>query len=225
VSPESTLWRIDVGQGSNQAVFEPANPPSDTLLVLGHGAGGSMSTARLVEISRDFRDAGIGVIRFNFLYREASKNIPDKMPRLVECFEAVVAKARSEVKPKRLLIGGHSMGGRVASMMAAEQFDCDGLVLLSYPLHPPGKLDKLRDAHLSAITRPVICFNGTNDEFCTPELMVHAVKALTHFNMNWIEGADHSLHVPKSSGTTDVAIRKLIATKVADWSMGLPASA
>ena len=90
----------------------------------------------LAGYASEFTARGLNVVRFNFLYTEKQKGPPDRMPRLIETFAAVVEKTRQELQPRHLFIGGHSMGGRAASMMAAEGFCCDGLILLAYPLHP-----------------------------------------------------------------------------------------
>ena len=103
-------------------------------------------------------------------------------------------------------------------MLAAEGFECAGLLLLAYPLHPPGKLDQLRDPHLPSIKVPVICFNGTRDPFCTPSLMEEVLKRVTtDWEMHWVDGADHSFHVLKSSGTTDAEVISSIADLSAGW--------
>jgi predicted alpha/beta-hydrolase family hydrolase len=108
------------------------------------------------------------------------------------------------------------MGGRAASMMAAEAFDADGLVLFAYPLHPAKQPEKLRDAHLPAITMPVLCFNGTRDELCTRALMEPVLaRVQAPWDMVWLEGADHSFHVLKSSGTNDAAVLAGVAEKTA----------
>lgn len=200
-----TEWRVAVGNEEVSAVFEPADTPgTHAVFVCAHGAGGNMSDRSLVKLANELRSRGLGVVRFNFLYREKKSSRPDPMPRLEKCFAAVVERARSELQPQKLFIGGRSMGGRAASMMAAEKFDCDGLLLFAYPLHPPGHPEKLRDAHLPSIECPVLCFNGTRDPFCTRELMEKALQTVTtKWEMHWLEGADHSFHVLKSSGRTD----------------------
>lgn len=143
---------------------------------------------------------GIEIAGFNFPYRERGSRPPDPMRVLQERFRSAVADARPRLQGERLLIGGRSMGGRVASMMAAEQFPCDGLLLFAYPLHPPGQPQKLRTAHLSKIRVPVLCFNGTRDAFCTRNLMERALEDVqAPWTMHWLEGADHSFRVPKSS--------------------------
>jgi predicted alpha/beta-hydrolase family hydrolase len=140
------------------------------------------------------------------------------MPRLTECFAAVVDRVRAELDPGRLIIGGRSMGGRAASMMAADGYAADGLLLLAYPLHPPGRPDKLRDAHLPAIRMPALCINGTRDDFCSRPLMEQALtRVAPTFRMHWIDGADHSFHVLKSSGRTDAAVMREIGTIAAGW--------
>jgi predicted alpha/beta-hydrolase family hydrolase len=110
------------------------------------------------------------------------------------------------------------MGGRAASMLAADGFDADGLLLLAYPLHPTGRPEQLRDAHLPSIRMPVLCVNGTRDAFCTPELMKRAIESvIAPWQMVWIEGADHSFHVPKSSGKTDAQVMNEIADAAETW--------
>lgn len=139
--------------------------------------------------------AGLDVRRFNFPYREDGRRIPDRMPVLRAAFERHVIREPG----RRLFIGGRSMGGRVATMMAADGFDCDGLILLAYPLHPAGKPEKLRNEHLPRIRVPVLCFNGTRDALCTRELMEKALGPVTApWEMRWIEGANHSLATAKA---------------------------
>ena len=220
-SPETPRqeWQIDVGKDKTSAVLEAATTDGDgTVFVCAHGAGGHMADRGMLKLAEVFRARGLDVVRFNFLYRERKSGRPDAMPRLQECFSAVVAHTLKEVQPKRLIIGGRSMGGRAASMMAAEGFTCDGLLLLAYPLHPPGQPEKLRDAHLSAIKVPVLCLNGTRDAFCRRELMDAALKTVTtRWEMHWLEGADHSFHVPKSSGRTDAQVLEEIGDATKLW--------
>ena len=144
-----------------------------------------LATARALEAR------GIEVVRFNFPYRERGSRMPDRMPELKAAFAAQVEPLRDR---RPLILGGRSMGGRVATMLAADGFACDGLLLFAYPLHPAGKPEKLRDAHLPLIKAPVLCFNGTRDKLCTRELMDKALTAVTApWTMHWLEGADHSL--------------------------------
>ncbi|MCC6243731.1 MAG: dienelactone hydrolase family protein [Gemmatimonadaceae bacterium] len=211
-SPQS--WMIAIGDvGSVSAVYEPATAGvSSALFVCAHGAGGHMGDRGMLATAQAMRDAGLDVVRFNFLYKERKSGRPDGMPLLMTTIAAVVAHARATVAPTRCVIGGRSMGGRAASMLAAEQFAADALVLLAYPLHPAGQPEKLRDAHLPRITMPTLCINGTRDALCTPALMERALATVRpSFTMHWVEGADHSFHVLKSSGRTDAQVMTEIA--------------
>ena len=161
---------------------------------------------------------GIEVVRFNFAYRERGSRRPDPMPALRERYEAVVAETRKNLGKRPLIIGGRSMGGRVATMMAADGYPCDALLLFAYPLHPAGQPEKLRDAHLPRIRVPVLCFNGTRDSLCRRDLMERALQTVTApWRMHWLEGADHSLKGDK--------VMNEMTAAVAGWLPGLHAAA
>jgi uncharacterized protein len=181
-----------------------------------------MADRGMLALAEQFRSQGMHMVRFNFLYREKGAGRPDAMPRLKECFSAVVSHARREVQSERLIIGGRSMGGRAASMLAADGFPCDALLLLAYPLHPAGEPEKLRDAHLARIKIPVLCLNGTRDALCRRDLMQSVVSGLTgSWTMHWLEAADHSFHVPKTSGRSDADVLKEIGDAARSWEAGL----
>jgi uncharacterized protein len=215
---ETREWRVAVGAGETSAIYQPATTDPKALFVCAHGAGGHKADRGMERLAKVMCDRGFDLVRFNFLYREAGSRRPDPMPRLTQCFEAVVGHARAEFGKKTLIIGGRSMGGRAASMMAAEGFACDGLLLFAYPLHPPGKPDQLRAAHLPKIQIPVLCINGTRDAFCTQELMDRALESVSApWTMHWLEGADHSFHVLKSSGKTDADVYEEIGEACRRW--------
>jgi predicted alpha/beta-hydrolase family hydrolase len=213
---------VRVGEEETSAVFEPALAPAGgALFVCAHGAGGHMADRGMLAVAEHLRWCGLGVVRFNFLYREKGSSHPDTMPRLKECIAAVTTHARCEIGPQTFILGGRSMGGRAASMLAAEEFPCDGLLLLAYPLHPAGKPESLRDAHLARIEVPVLCLNGTRDALCRRDLMQGVVDRLTgRWTMHWLEGADHSFHVLKSSGRSDEEILAEIAESSGVWVSG-----
>ena len=124
----------------------------------------------------------------------------------------------SKFEGKKLYIGGRSMGGRAASMLAADGFECDGLLLFAYPLHPAGQPEKLRDAHLAQIRQPVLCLNGTRDPLCEKELMERVLQRLpATFTMHWLEAADHSFQVLKRSGRTDAEVLAEIGATAQEW--------
>ncbi|HEV2431942.1 MAG TPA: alpha/beta fold hydrolase [Burkholderiales bacterium] len=187
------------------------------IFVCAHGAGGHKDDRGMLALAKALGDAGFEVVRFNFPYRDRGSKLPDPMPVLKESIAAAAAHARNG---KKLIIGGRSMGGRAASMLAADGFECDGLVLLAYPLHPAGKPEKLRHAHLAQIRVPVLCFNGTRDALCQRELMEQALRRLS-WRMHWLEGADHSFRVLKSSGKRDDNVLRELADVARDWLMHL----
>jgi predicted alpha/beta-hydrolase family hydrolase len=215
----TTEWRIDVGDEQTRAIYEPATSGTDlALFVAGHGAGGHMADKSMLAAANALRAHGFGVVRFNFLYKEKGSGRPDSMPKCMSVFQAVVARARAELSIQKLIIGGRSFGGRAASMLAADGFDADGLLLLAYPLYPPGQPSKLRDEHLPKIRMPVICFNGTRDEFCSPEIMQRVLTMVkAPWTMHWLQSADHSFHVLKSSGRTDSDVVNEMAEASSRW--------
>lgn len=211
-------WQVSVGKERTEVLLERAGgSPARGLMLLAHGAGGNMHDAGLTKRATLLRECGLDVARFNFLYRAAHRSYPDKMPQLLECYRAVIASVQERAKPKRLFIGGHSMGGRAATMLAAAGFACDGLILFAYPLHPPGRHEQLRDAHLPMIRVPGLCFSGTRDDFARRDLMDAAVGKLPNWTQHWLEHADHGFRVPKKSGRTEHDLFDEVARAVREW--------
>jgi predicted alpha/beta-hydrolase family hydrolase len=223
--PSADTWQIDAGGGETvTAVYEPASAGGDAprvLFVCAHGAGGNMSDKAMLAVTARLRAVGLDLVRFNFAYSEHKRNRPDPMPQLQACVAAVADHARHVLRPERLIVGGRSMGGRAASMLAAGGYACDGVLLLAYPLHPAGQPEKLRDAHLAAIPVPVLCFNGTRDTLCEQDLMQATLQrhqiGTDRWTMHWLEGADHSFHVLKSSGRTDRDVLDETADATVNW--------
>ena len=215
----SVEWKVTVGSDSVRAAYDRATGDHESaVFLLAHGAGGNMSDGGVRSSAAAMGRNGIGVVRFNFLYRERGSGRPDQMPRLMETTAAVAERVVRELAPQRLIIGGRSMGGRAASMLAATGFTAQGLLLLAYPLHPPGQPEKLRVAHLCDITMPVLCFSGTRDDFCTRTLMEQALASVrAPWDMRWIEGADHGFHVLKKSGRTDGEVMDEIGRVSGEW--------
>jgi uncharacterized protein len=222
----SSEWRVAVGSDDTRVVYEPATLPSENaIFVCAYGAGGNMSDRAMLAAANTLRGRGFGVVRFNFLYKERGSGRPDAVPKLMDTVATVVDHVRTELAPKTLIIGGRSMGGRAASMLAADGFDANGLFLLAYPLHPEGQPEKLRDAHLPRITMPVLCINGTRDGLCTPEIMMRVLTTVTApWEMHWLDGADHSFHVLKSSGRNDAAVLAEVGDVSERWLSGVVSS-
>jgi uncharacterized protein len=167
-------------------------------LVLAHGAGAPQQSAFMVAFARGLAERGIDVLTFNFLYMEHKRRIPDRTEKLEACYRAVIAAAREYFNRRAVFIGGKSMGGRIATHLAAAT-DADalgvaGVVLLGYPLHAPGKPDQLRAAHLSRIGVPMLLVQGSRDPFGTPEELRPILDTLTApVTLHVIEHGDHSL--------------------------------
>jgi predicted alpha/beta-hydrolase family hydrolase len=171
-------------------------------VVLGHGAGANQLSGFMCMVAGGLAARGIDTMTFNFLYTERGRHIPDPKARLESCYRAVINAALNhrKLKKNRLVIGGKSMGGRIASQVAAAEGDrVAGLVVLGYPLHPPGRPDKLRDEHLKDIHAPMLFLQGARDSFGTKDEIGAVIKKL-HLpaTLYVIEGGDHSFRVPKS---------------------------
>ena len=212
-------WTIRAGADETTATWDPPKDHTRAVFICAHGAGGHMEDRAILAARDVFNQLDLGVVRFNFFYRARGSGRPDPMPKLLECFNAVISRVRDELSPTVLLVGGRSMGGRAASMLMADPPDAaDGLLLLAYPLHPPGHPEKERSAHLSSILKPVLCFNGTRDPFCDPSLMERVVARLgDNWQMHWLKDADHSFHVPKRSGRTNADVLTEVSETTGAW--------
>lgn len=211
--------RFDVECEGGAAPVVVDRSDADTLVVLAHGAGSHMEHRTMQWLAELVGRSGAGVARFNFLYRASGASVPDRMPKLMSTYRTVCDALRRQVGPRRLVIGGHSMGGRAASMVEAEGKTADGLLLFGYPLHPAGKPEKMRDAHLPAIQTPTLQINGTEDELCRPDLMEEVATRLFPdiWTLCWIEAADHSYTVKRSSGRTKADVEADVLEALAGW--------
>jgi predicted alpha/beta-hydrolase family hydrolase len=201
--------------GTVSGAWQRPAGPARAALVLGHGAGYNMNTRLLIDIGDALAARGVAVVRFNFPYTEAGRRAPDPQPRLEACYAAVAA-AVTEEAPLPFL-GGKSMGGRIASHVVADGFPAAGLVFLGYPLHPPGKPERIRDAHLGRIALPMLFLQGTRDPFAAPDLLRATVKALGNAELVEIEGGDHSFKVPgRAAAEVTAELVETIAAFVAE---------
>ena len=191
-------------------------------LVLGHGAGAGQRSAFMVEFARALAALGVDVVTFNFLYTERRRRIPDRTPALEACFRAVVETVRDRVESagRHLFIGGKSMGGRIATEIASAdpRLPIAGLVLLGYPLHPPGRPAQRRDAHLPAIRRPVLFVQGSRDTFGTPPEFESVVRSMKPPPMlHVVPGGDHSFKISRRDPQAQAAIYDDVQRTVAEW--------
>jgi predicted alpha/beta-hydrolase family hydrolase len=198
-------------------IHYPASPVSGSgpkVLVLAHGAGTGQRHPFMVQVSRSVAQRGIDVVTFDFPYMQQKRNVPDKAPVLEAAFRDAITEARTRVTPEHaLFIGGKSMGGRMATHLAAQKYDgLYGVVALGYPLHPPGKPDQLRVAHLPSIEVPVLIVQGERDTFGTPDELRPVLSDLrSRVTLHVVAGGDHSLAVRRA---TDFAA---VADTIARW--------
>jgi hypothetical protein len=186
-------------------------PEGGVVLAVAHGAGGDMHGPFLASFAEGIAGAGFGCLRFNFPYKEQGRRAPDHEKHLRAAWSAVFEAARGLGGP--VWVGGKSLGGRIASMQVADGMPAAGLVFLGYPLHPPGKPERLRDEHLDAIGVPMLFLQGTRDPFATRDLL-EVVIARTGATLHAVEGGDHSFRVrgePKDDEGTGRRLAEIAA--------------
>lgn len=197
---------------------EPASDAGWTF-IYAPGAGANLHDPFGAFAARELPGRGIAVVRFQFPYQEAGRRAPDRAPVLEETWRAVIEAVRPDTR--RLAVGGRSMGGRIASQVVAQGAAVDALALFAYPLHPPGRPDQTRDAHLPAIAVPTLFCSGTNDAFASPEELRAAAAKAPRSTLHLMDGADHGFGVPKASGRTRQDVWAEAVNVTADWLLEL----
>jgi predicted alpha/beta-hydrolase family hydrolase len=189
-------------------VYQGPRRGIDRAVLLAHGAGTDLDAAPLRALADALADAKIPSLRFNYPYRDAGRNAPDRPAVLLESTRAAVVELarRTKLPSERLVIGGRSMGGRYCSLVAGAEDDpvpVRGLLLLGYPLHAAGKPEKVRDDHFRRLTAPVLFVSGTRDSLAAkPDLQKSARKVRGKVSWCWLDTADHGFRPLKSSGRT-----------------------
>ena len=215
--------------GVTSALAYQSEDPARAVLILGHGAGAGQRSTFMVDFARSLSSSGIDVITFNFLYTEQRRRIPDRGPALEACYRAVIETARAQVASARrcLFIGGKSMGGRIATQVAAADRDVPlaGLVLLGYPLHPPGKPEQLRARHLPEVHRPMLFVQGRRDAFGTPAELTPILERVTPAPRLHVVDGDHSFKLSKKDPAAQADVYADIQRTIAAWIEGITASA
>jgi predicted alpha/beta-hydrolase family hydrolase len=216
-------FRVDINEYQTVTATlypAPSRGRAGITLILGHGAGAGQSSPFMVKFATELASRGIDTVTFNFFYAEHRRGGPDPNDKLEACYRAVIETVRKHKKLSRngVAIGGKSMGGRIASQVAAAGVgDLTGLVFLGYPLHPPGNPEKLRSKHLPLIKAPMLFIQGSRDTFGTAEELKPIAKKLPHATLHIIEGGDHSLKVPKSAGLTQEEVYKSVQDEIVRW--------
>ena len=192
-----------------------------TVVILAHGAGNDMFNPLLVHMAHVLEQAGYLCVRFNFPYRDRARRNPDSDDVLMATWLSVYQffKNHPTYQPERVVVAGKSLGGRIASQaVAAGLLDVNGLILLGYPLHPPGKKDILRDAHLHRIDVPILFFEGSHDPFCDITILKDVLSRIkAPWTLEVIEGGDHSFKMQASSDVTDEQVYASILGKTLSW--------
>ncbi|MSP62274.1 MAG: alpha/beta hydrolase [Myxococcales bacterium] len=197
-------------------MYRPNSTRIPTTLILAHGAGADQSHPFMVRFASGLAARGLATVTFNFLYTEARRRLPDRNDALEACWRAVISTVAAIGHGDRLAIGGKSMGGRIASQIAAQgDLDLAGLLLLGYPLHPPGKPEQLRTRHLAKITTPTLIIQGERDAFGTPDEIRPFLVGLPA-RLRVVTDGDHSLKIPKRAGSQE-ALHDTLLDEIAAW--------
>jgi len=189
-------------------------------LIIAHGAGNDMNSEFISALHEGIAEHHILTVKFNFPYQELGRKAPDRPAVLEATWQAVIDAVLKQTRlpPAKLILSGKSMGGRYASMIAAQQPGFGGIILYGYPLHAAGKTDQLRAGHLSAISSPMLFFQGTRDALCHLDLLRAIFKMLAvKPDLHIIEGGDHSFKVLKRFDRSEQAVMEEIIATSAAW--------
>ncbi|MBI5577823.1 MAG: dienelactone hydrolase family protein [Deltaproteobacteria bacterium] len=204
---------LDVPQG-----FESGRTAA---VIVAHGAGNDMHTPLLVHFSTGLCRAGYLGLRFNFPYKEKGAKAPDPQEKLIRTWQAAFefAKNHPQFGTPSIVAAGKSMGGRIASQMTADGLiSPKALVFLGYPLHPAGRKEQLRDAHLYRIDVPMLFFAGTRDTLCDLALLKSVLSRLkAPMDLEVVEGGDHSFVLPKSFKSSEESVYERILQRTVAW--------
>jgi len=196
-APEERLTFAVPDKGEVSGVYARPGRAFATIVVA-HGAGAGMEHPFMSGFTRAMNDEGVATLRFNFPYIERGSRSPDRAPVAIEAWRAAFEVASARAKGKEpVWASGKSFGGRMASMAVAEGMPASGLVFLGYPLHPPGKPERVRDEHLYGIEVPMLFIEGTRDPFATSDVLASVLAKLgERATLHRVEGGGHSFETP-----------------------------
>ncbi len=227
----ATPFAVALGDGDAvRALAYPAraDAPAAQTLVLAHGAGAPQTHPFMTAFARGLAGRGIDVVTFNFPYMERKRRVPDRAPTLEASYRAVLHATRGRLEgrghpPPQLMIGGKSMGGRIASQTVAAEVRAGrdpgvaGLIFLGYPLHPPGRPDKLRAAHLPTIAAPMLFVQGSRDAFGRPDELRPVLADCADAEIVVVEGGDHSFRVRGREAPPIEDVYTTVQDACVDW--------
>jgi len=210
------------------AYTDPAAVPVGATLMLAHGAGAGQTHPFMTSFAVGLAARGLDVITFNFLYTEQGRRAPDRAARLEACYRTMVDAVRARRDAGHaVFIGGKSMGGRIASQITAgpdpgatdaeDAVPVAGVVALGYPLHPPGRPEKMRDAHLPRISVPMLVVQGSRDGFGTESELRPVLARMPAATLHIVEGADHSLNIRRKSAPPREEIYAAVMDEIVAW--------
>jgi predicted alpha/beta-hydrolase family hydrolase len=222
IEPEKLNVSVSEHESVTALLYSAARRDRARIIVLlGHGAGANQLSGFMRMFASGLAARGFDAMTFNFLYSERGRRIPDPKAKLESCYRAVIEAARGHkrLKANRLVIGGKSMGGRIASQVAAAGADdIAALVFLGYPLHPPGKPEQLRAEHLQNIRAPMLFVQGSRDAFGTPDELRTVIKKFRlPATLYEVEGGDHSFKVPKSAPVPQQQVYEAVMDETVRW--------
>jgi predicted alpha/beta-hydrolase family hydrolase len=207
--------KVDVpGVGKVSALRSPARDAGWTF-VYAPGAGATLDDPFGAYAAKALAARGVEVVRFEFPYMAAKKKAPDRPAVLEATWRAVIDAVRP--KERKLVVGGRSMGGRIASQVMAQGVKADALALFAYPLHPPGRPEKARDEHLPSIACRTLFCSGTNDAFASPDELRAAASKMKRATVHLLDAADHGFAVKRSSGRTRDDVWAEAVAAMARW--------
>jgi uncharacterized protein len=216
--------RINKDAAVTALLYSAAEPRMDGALVLAHGAGAGQHSTFMTSFATALAELGVDAVTFNFVYTEQRRRIPDRRPALEACYAAVIQAVKQQLDGSTaLFIGGKSMGGRIATHVAASGLGESprGIVLLGYPLHPPGRPQERRDAHLPEVRCPMLFVQGSRDTFGTPAELEPVLSSLrAPAALHVVDGGDHSFKVAHG-GPRQAQVFLDVQRAIAKWLRGV----
>ena len=185
-------------------------------VIIANGSGGNMDSAFIKNYSDDISQNEIMTVNFNFHYQEIGRKFPDKNEKCQDTYLAIYDYLANMISEDKITIGGKSMGGRIATQIA-NKVNCKKIIALGYPLHPPGKPDKLRDEHLYPIKQNVLIIQGERDSFGTKEELDPILKKIKNAHAYYVPTANHSLKAPKKSGLDNTILEQKILETIINF--------
>jgi predicted alpha/beta-hydrolase family hydrolase len=211
---------LDAGIRVPALVYAPSGTEVGATLILAHGAGAGQRSPFMTGFAKALAARGLETVTFDFPYIEAHRRLPDRRPILESCYRKVIDTVRRSVPNPFLFIGGKSMGGRIATHVAAMNpaEPIHGVVLLGYPLHPPGRPDDRRDAHLPSVGRPLLFVQGSRDAFGSPAELAPILAALRPpATLHEVANGDHTFKVGRLGTAEQSAIYDEIQGTIVEW--------